>query len=302
MHTDTMNHRLVWSRRALLGMALGLPFVRRAQAAAEERIAVVDWSLLETLLAIGVTPVAATELVQFRKIAVEPEVPDSVADLGLRGSPNYEMLCLCQPDLIVSSPWFAWTESSLSRIAPVASYAIHEPGRLPYAQAEQVTKALADRLGRREGAQALIAAASAEIEQARHHLAGRTGRPLFVINLGDARHFRVFGPDSMFGEVVQRLGFANAWPRPTSYSAAAPVPLEALAEVPEASIAIVSPIPPEARKTLAESPLWKALPAVRNGRIAIIEPLNPFGALPTARRFTRLLTAALSLSGARPNG
>lgn len=301
MHADIINHAMTLSRRTLLGAALGMSFARMALAASDKRIAVVDWSLLETLLALGVAPIAATELVQFRKIAVEPEVPQHVADLGLRGSPNYEMLRLCQPDLIVSSPWFAWAENNLSRIAPVARYSIYEPGRPPYDQAEQVTRALGERLGRSQQALSCVVATSNEIEQARLRLARKTGRSLFVINLGDARHFRVFGPDSMFGDVIQRLGFANAWPRPTSYGAAAPIPLEALAEVPEASIVIVSPVPPEARGTFAESPLWKAIPAVREGRVTIIEPVNPFGALPTARRFTRLLTAALSGTGAQPN-
>ncbi|HZH12655.1 MAG TPA: ABC transporter substrate-binding protein [Microvirga sp.] len=282
----------------MLGAALCLPFLGRARAEPHERIAVLDWALLETLLVMNVAPVAAAELVQYRKIVVEPEVPQSVADLGLRGSPSYEMIRLCNPDLIISSSWFTWTENSLSRIAPVASYSIYQPGRQPYAQAETVIQALGSRLGRSSQAQAYIDGTASDIAQAKRLLNDKTVRPLFVINLGDARHFRVFGPDSMFGDTIERLGFANAWPKPTSYGAAAPVPLEALAQVPEATIVIVSPIPPDARRTLSDSPLWKSIPAVRDGRITIIDTVNPFGALPSARRFTRLLTAALTGMGA----
>ncbi|WP_230531516.1 iron-siderophore ABC transporter substrate-binding protein [Microvirga roseola] len=289
-----------WSRRTLLVAALGMPFIRMARADPHARIAVVDWALLETLLAIGAAPVAATELVQFRKIAVEPPVPPQVADLGLRGSPNYEMLLLSRPDLIVSSPWFAWAEGSLSRIAPVASYSIYEPGRPPFAPAEQVTNLLGERLGRPREAQDYVAATYREIERARQQLAAWTRRPVFLINLGDARHFRVFGPDSMFGDVLQRIGFENAWPRPTSYGAAAPIPLEALAQVPEATIVIISSTPPDAERTLADSPIWNAIPAVRAGRVVMLDPINPFGALPSARRFARLLTNALLAAGSEP--
>jgi iron complex transport system substrate-binding protein len=98
----------------------------------------------------------------------------------------------------------------------------------------------------------------------------------------------------MFGDVLGRLGFQNAWPKPTSYGAAAPVPLEVLAEVPEASIVIISPVPPDAQGTLARSPLWNAIPAVRAGRVATLPPVNPFGALPAASRFAWLFTEALS--------
>ena len=73
----------------------------------------------------------------------------NAADLGLRGSPNFEMLRLAHPDLIVSSGWFTWVQDSLEQIAPVASYSVYESGRPPYAPAEQVTLALGGDLGRR---------------------------------------------------------------------------------------------------------------------------------------------------------
>ncbi len=285
------------SRRHFLTAAIGSFVAGRVRAQSHQRIAVLDWAMFETLLALDVTPVAATELVQFRKIAVEPNVPSQVADLGLRGSPNFEMLRLSNPDLIVSSHWFSWIQDRLQQIAPVASYTVYEPGRPPYAPAEKITMTLGETLGRTAQARSYIDAASLEIAQASRRLAERTTRPVFLINLGDARHFRAFGYDSMFGDVLQRLGLTNAWAKRTSYAAAAPVPLEALADVPEASIVIISPVPPDAHSTLRDSPLWKALPAVREGRVVVLPSVNPFGALPAARRFARLLTGALAGAG-----
>ncbi|MEE1611457.1 iron-siderophore ABC transporter substrate-binding protein [Microvirga sp. CF3016] len=264
-----------------------------------ERIAVVDWAMFETLLALGIVPVAATELVQFRKIAIEPDVPPQVADLGLRGSPNFEMLRLSNPHLIVSSRWFTWVQHSLEQIAPVVSYSVYEPNRPPYAPAEQITVALGKRIGRLAQARAYVDASALELARASRRVADKTARPVFLINLGDARHFRVFGADSMFGDVLQRLGFTNAWTKPTSYAATAPMPLEALAEVPDAWIVIISPVPPDARSTLSDSSLWRALPAVREGRVVTLPPVNPFGALPAARRFARMLAETLSAPGAQ---
>ncbi|MFL5189985.1 MAG: ABC transporter substrate-binding protein, partial [Microvirga sp.] len=167
------------TRRSFLGGAIGSSLIGKAQANPHQRIAVVDWAMFETLLALDVVPVAATELVQFRKIAVEPHVPTQVADLGLRGSPNFEMLRLSNPDLIISSRWFSWVQDSLERIAPVASYSIYEPGRPPYASAEQITMALGEHLGRKQQAQAYVEGSSLEIAQATRRLADRAMRPVF---------------------------------------------------------------------------------------------------------------------------
>ncbi len=65
-----------------------------------------------------IVPVAAAELVLFREVAVEPAVPASVIDLGLRGTPNFEALKLARPDLIFNSAFYAWVEPRLAEIAP----------------------------------------------------------------------------------------------------------------------------------------------------------------------------------------
>lgn len=82
------------------------------------RIAAIDWAMLETSVALGVMPVAATELIQFRAYAVEPDIPETVADLGLRGAPNFELLQLTRPELILISPFYTRYTGRLEAIAP----------------------------------------------------------------------------------------------------------------------------------------------------------------------------------------
>lgn len=273
-----------------LGAAL-LPGV--VHAAPPQRVATVDWAVLETLLALGKPPVAATELRQFAEVAVEPVVPAGVADLGLRGVVNLEMLLLSKPELIFSSNFYASTEDRLRAIGPVESFTIYAGGVSPFVASEAMTRQLGVRLGLADKAEAYLAETTAELVGRRDRLAGVTTRPVIPINLGDPRHFRVFGHDSLFGEVLGRLGLANAWTQATSYSAMAPIGLEALASVPEAWIALIPPTPPDAARTLATSAFWNALPPVREGRVLQLASVNPYGALPAARRFARLLTEAL---------
>jgi ABC-type Fe3+-hydroxamate transport system substrate-binding protein len=285
------------TRRRLLASALFAPAMPGRLRAASQSVAVIDWGMLETLLAIGVHPSAGTELIQFRRLVVEPELPRTIIDLGLRGTPNYELLRLVAPDLIVISNFYEYQRTALERVAPVLSLPVYEAGTLPYPLAERAAAALGAALGRTEEAAALIEGTAALAARCRDVLRPIAARPLFVISLGDSRHFRAFGADSMAGDVLGRLGLANAWTDPTSYSATAPVAIEALARKPDAAIVVVAPLPPEVARTLAENALWNALPAVRQGRVAVLDPINHFGGLPSARRFARLLTDAASLWG-----
>lgn len=290
---DTRLPRYSATRRQFLASAaaaLALPAAARAQAGL--RVATLDWAILETLLALGADVVAATELAEFRKVAVTPAVPETVADLGLRGTPNFEVLRFTRPDLILNSNFYGWANDRIAHIAPVETHSVYVPGELPYALAETMTRAIGTRLGLPGAAYADEVAG--EMRRIRGALAGQVERPVLVINLGDARHFRVFGADSMFGEALTRIGFGNAWDQPTSYSAMAPVGIEALAAYPDAFIALVDPTPEDARAVLETSAFWQALPAVAAGRVLSLGAINPYGALPAARRFATQFEKAMN--------
>lgn len=288
------------SRRTLLaGATLGMTAAMLTAglsganaAAAGLRSATLDWALLETLLALGADVVAAPELRQYRDVAVAPAVPGNVADLGLRGSPSLETLHFARPDMIFNSNFYAWADPLMAPIAPVRSYAIYSPGESPYALAVKATRGMAADLGLAT-ADTVIDAQTADFRGKAAVLSGRQRRPVLLLNLGDARHVRVFGADSMFGEILVRLGLKNAWDKPTAYSAMAPVGIETLATMPEATIVIIPPQPADALAELQSGAFWNALPAVRAGRVVSIGPVNPYGALPAAGRFADLLTGAL---------
>ena len=291
--TALRQHKL--SRRQFLatvaaGAVTGLT---PARAAASPRVATLDWAILETLFAIRANVVAGTELLQFRDVAVTPAVPSGVADLGLRGTPNFEVLYAAKPDLIFNSNFYAWADDRMRLIAPVESHAVYQPGASPYQLSEQMTLALGDRLGLAAG-RALVDATQAKLEIYRSRFSKADHRPILPINLGDARHFRVFGSDSMFGEVLTRTGLINAWPDLTSYSATAPVGIERLAAMPEAWIVLIPPHPAEAFAELQQSAFWKALPPVQAGRVLLLGSINPYGALPAAGRFADLLAGGLT--------
>ena len=283
------------SRRDFLAVtaAAAMAGVGSARAATSPRVATLDWAILETLLALGANVVAGTELRQFHEVAVTPEVPASVADLGLRGTPNFEVLRYAKPDLIFNSNFYAWADPRMQDIAPVESHSVYMPGESPYHLSERMTFAIGDRLGL-GSARTLVDGLHAKLEAYRGQFAKGDHRPILPINLGDSRHFRVFGSNSMFGEVLARTGLTNAWPDVTSYSATAPVGIERLAAMPEAWIVLIPPHPAEAYAELQASAFWKALPPVRDGRVLLLGSINPYGALPAAERFADLLAGGLT--------
>jgi iron complex transport system substrate-binding protein len=287
-----------WTRRQLLAafsapLAMPNAVYAAPDAAHGPRVATLDWALLETLLAIGANVVAGAELWQFREVAVAPPVPPKVRDLGLRGMPSFEALIHARPELIFNSNFYLSSEPSLRRIAPVETHSVYVPGESAFALSSEATRAMGERLGLDTSRQ-LIEAIEAQLERQRQILAPRSdGRPVLPINLGDARHYRVFGSDSMFGEVLVRLGLDNAWTGATAYSAMAPIGIETLATMPEAWIILILPQPADVVETLSASAFWNALPPVREGRVLTLGPVNPYGALPAAARFADLLTEGL---------
>ena len=281
------------TRRNFLVMSAVLAAPSVLKAATAPRVAALDWALLETLLAIGANVVAGSELRGYRQIAVEPAVPDDVADLGLRGTPNFEVLRFARPDLIFNSNFYSWADGLMSRIAPVKTHAIYRMGDIPFQRAQEVTLAMAAELQLDSGkryADDLMA----RLDRYRTLFAAGDGRTILPINLGDARHYRVFGSDSMFGEVLARTGLKNAWQGKTSYTAMAPIGIETLASMPDTWIVFIPPHPPDAMVTLQSGAFWQALPAVREGRVLTLGSINPYGALPAASRFADLLAKGLT--------
>lgn len=265
----------------------------RGFAAPRTRLAAIDWAMLETAVAIGHMPVAACELIRFRADAIAPEIPPEVTDLGLRGAPNFELLQLARPGLILSSPYYTRHEQRLSAIAPVLSLPFFTPGEPPLPKALAALIALADATGDLAAGEAARTDAEAALDQLSLTLRPHAGRPCAIINIGDARHMRVFGQDSLFGSTLTRLGLTNAWTEGTRFSFLAPVPLERLAGLTDARIIIVGAIPPEAKRGLDRSILWRALPPVAANRVHHLPEMNAFGAVPAALRFAGSLAQAL---------
>lgn len=287
------------NRRALLAtMASAMAMAGTPSFAAGDapRLAAIDWSMAESAAMLGVAPVAISELIGFAEVA--PLAPaDGTVDLGLRGSPNFEALSLIAPDLILSSSYYTSYEPRLARIAPVFSRAlfVHDVPALPVAT--RLLAELAAQIGVPEAGARAQALAADRFAALRGQLSASAARPFLLIQIGDSRHIRIYGSDSLFGGALVELGLRNAWTAGTRFAFAAPVPMEELIAFPDAVIVITGEIPVQVAQGLGRSALWNALPAVREGRVRQLPELNGFGGVPSALRFAGLLAGALGAQG-----
>ncbi|MDR5867389.1 ABC transporter substrate-binding protein [Halomonas koreensis] len=283
---------MIRPRRALpwlAGLLAGLAVT--AAPAAEPRLATLDWSQAETLVALGAPPRAAAQVDAYHAWVDEPSLPESTLDLGLRSQPNLERLADLAPDRILISPRFANLTPRLERIAPVEALALFSPGRDTWTEIHEFTRTLGELARRPEAATRLIEETEARIDSLRERLDGDEP-PLVIVQFMDSRHVRVFGASGLFQAVLDRLDLDNAWTGNTNAWGFSLVGIEALAGL-DARLVVVEPYPAGVREALDDSGLWRHLVETSRGAPIVLPPIWSFGALPSASRFAELLVTAL---------
>ncbi|PMR73489.1 ABC transporter substrate-binding protein [Billgrantia endophytica] len=274
-----------------LGLTLGSLWMAASPTAVGDSLATLDWTLAETLVALGEPPDGVAQVSDYHSWVGEPRLPSRVTDIGLRTQPNVELLARMAPERILLTPMFTHLAPRLSRIGTVDSMALYTPGDDTWEQILILTRELGMANGRQDEAEALIASTEAHFEALRQALP-EEAPPLLVIQFMDERHVRVFGEHGLFQAVMDRLDLENAWQGETNSWGFSLAGLEALLEL-EARLVVVEPYPTGIEAKLAKSALWQHHPSVRDGSLITLPPVWSFGALPSAQRFAELLVDAL---------
>jgi ferric hydroxamate transport system substrate-binding protein len=281
-------------RTFMAGLAAGLlQGACPAFAAGAPRIVSLDYGLSSTLLSLGVVPAGIADLADWHIWVVEPQMPPSVVDLGAAMQVNFEVLAALKPDLILTTPYLEQLKPKLKTVAPVLQLDIYAPDGgdiLPKAIA--ASRKLGAAIGRTAEAEDFIGKAEAAFDACSVRVNRAGTRPLALVNLLDARHARIYSSPGLYDNVLARIGIPNAWTDKSNYWGFDTIGIEDLSKVrdPEARLIIFEPVPPDALPTLAESPLWNALPFSRPGGYAILPGALMFGMVNEAVRFAGLVT------------
>ena len=290
-----MNRLLKKMASCLVGLLL--PLAAQADtsptaSAPVPRIATVDWTLAETLLALGVTPLAVGDAGPYQAWVGEPRLPAGVVDIGLRTQPNRELLAELKPDRILISPLAAPLAPTLSRIAPVGTIALYDGQTDLWQRLHEVTLTLARMVGKTAEGEQLLAGLERDLTRMQAELPADLP-PLLVVQFIDERHVRVFGRHSLFDAVMTRLGLRNGWQEQTNDWGFSVVSIEQFMALPNARLVVVDPIPVGVSERLQDPGLWQHLPLVRQAPVLHLPAVWSFGGVLAARRFAGLLSDAL---------
>jgi iron complex transport system substrate-binding protein len=283
---------LITRRRLLAAMALSplLWQMRGAQAATldPQRIVALEWLPAELLLALGVTPYGVADIPNYNLWVNEPALPSSVIDVGLRTEPNLELLTQMKPSFIVWSAGYGPSPEKLARIAPGRGFTFSD-GKRPLQMAQQSLNEMAELIGRQQAAKRHLAEFDALMENLRPRFARRGDRPLLMITLLDPRHVLVFGNNCLFQEVLDRLGIKNAWRGETAFWGSVSVGIDRLAAYKETDVICFDHGNRAEMSQLMSTPLWQAMPFVREGRFQRVPAVWFYGATLSAMHFARVL-------------
>lgn len=293
---DVINPSL--SRRQLVAALALSPLLFRmstARAASIDphRVVALEWLPVELMLALGVTPMAVADMTNYRAWVGEPELPASVIDVGLRTEPNLELLTQLKPSLILYSAGYGPAPEKMSRIAPGLGFNFNDGSGKPLTVARRSLVELGDRLGMPQAAQDHLAHFDGFIAEMKPRFTERGDRPVLLMTLLDPRHALVVGENSLFQEVMDLLGVKNAWHGETNFWGTAVIGLERLAAVKNADVICFDHNNDAEMEKVMASPLWKAMPFVRQNRFQRVPAVWLYGATISAMNFTKMLAKAV---------
>ncbi|GAA0223717.1 ABC transporter substrate-binding protein [Marinomonas primoryensis] len=256
------------------------------------RVISIDWTQTETLIALGITPIAMAQQSGYNSWVREPAIPNSTEDIGLRSQPNLERLAELKPDKIFISPLFGSLTPKLSRIAPVTEFTLYKKDNITWEGLKGFTRRLGEETNKQKEANALIYSA----EQTLMGLADKTPKdtpPLLMIQFMDSRHVRIFGTNSMYKIAANKIGLKSAWQAETNPWGFSLIGIDQLMDI-KGQIIIIKPLPAGVERSLQRDQFWQYL--VKNtGQPALtVEPTWSFGAIPSTLRFAEQLTKALN--------
>jgi len=249
----------------------------RAPSGVPQRIVVLEWLLVENLLALGIQPVGVADREQYRQfVNIEATLSEEAAGVGTRQEPSLEAIAQLEPDLILGVGYrHAGIRQSLAAIAPVRLFEPYPPPE----KADQLTRrrailqAMADLTQRQERGQAVLARMQATFAQAARQLAeANLSTQAFVLAQlqPGAPQMRLFTDNALAVQVLSELGLTNAWPGSPKRFGFNTGWLDALPPVEAANFLYVAQTDNPHLSELQQNPVWQDLQFVREGHTYLL--------------------------------
>ncbi len=126
-----------------------------------------------------------------------------------------------------------------------------------------------------------------------HIIAANVDQALLMVTLLDARHMLVFGKNCLFQDVLDSFGIRNAWEGEMTFWGSTAVGIDRLAAFRDVDVLCFDHGNEREMQTLMATPLWQAMPFVREKRFLRAPAVWFYGATLSAMHFARVLDNAL---------
>lgn len=246
--------------------------------AVPERVVALSWSLAEQVLELGITPVGIADVDGYTTWVVQPPIPEGVASLGLRQEPNLERIAELEPDVILVSDDQIGLVPQLERIAPVLHFDSFSAQHDNQERAREIFLELAELFGRQTLAHDKLAELDQRLgrlaEAIRHHF-GATPPKVTIVRFLDTARLVIHGDNALPVAALEALGLENGYPLPATRWGITIKRVQDLGRVEDGHILYIEPF--EQRDELFSSPLWNAMPFVRDGRVIALPSTWTYG-------------------------
>ena len=231
-----------------------------------KRVVVLEYSFLDTLIALGVKPVGAAIGTQAGDRGAPPYLRGSLAgitEIGSRAAPNFEVALKLKPDVIVADSFVHKTlEAQFKQIAPTLML---NSRRGSYDDLMQQTIDLGRLVGRESLARRLVSEQQSLVAKSRAFASSTA--PSFVAAVATPTSVTLHSSTSFIGSLLERLGRTSAV-KPQGELSQFEISLEGLVAFNPATLVLFTgadekPLTSE----WAKNPLWARLEAVGRGRV-----------------------------------
>jgi iron complex transport system substrate-binding protein len=233
------------------------------------KVVALEYSFVDALVAVGMSPVGVADDDQPKRII--PALRDKVGaykSVGLRATPNIQVITALKPDLIVAdSGRHKAIYAQLSKIAPTIAYPSLNGNYQQVLDSEMSTAIAVNKCDQMKTRLAQHAKTMADLKA--QAPAGESRKALFV--RASEKAFTGFPPKAYTPGVLSAIGIPSSLPD-DSGDASVSLTLETLVTNKPDVLFIAANDGPTLRDQWTKSPLWKQLPAVKNNATFDVDP------------------------------
>lgn len=263
-------------------------------SAIPQKVIALDWATVENLIALEITPLAIADTTDYRTWVRRPTLPDSVIDVGTRDAPNIERIAQLQPDLIIIGAHQKALLNKLETIAPVLMFKNFSRDHDNAEVAKQTFHTLATLFNKQALAQQQMADLDNQLaqwkKQLHDHYDGNLPK-VSTVRFNNTALVWVYGDNSMPQFALQKLGINPALSQPATQWGVTQKKIVELASINQGILLYFEPF--AQKEVLFASPLWKAMPFVRQQRFAPLPATWTYGGVLSIRYLAEAITKQL---------